>query len=405
MKKTIKDIDLAGKRALVRVDYNVPVDEATGRITDDARIRETLPTLQYLLDAGASIVLLAHFGRPKGKVVEAMRLKTIASYLQELMKRDVHYSTEAVGLEAEAMVKTLAPGQILVLENTRFYPGEESNDPLFAAALATPGYDVYVNDAFGAAHRAHASTEGVARVLKAEGKPCVAGLLMARELEFLGQLLQEPQRPFVAILGGVKVSDKIGVIRNLLPKVDTLIVGGAMGYAFERAQNRPVGTSYFKEEDAPIAAELIELARENGYDFRLPSDFLVADRDAVDAHTEIVPAGMIPLNMMGMDIGPETIATYSGIIENAKTVLWNGPMGRFEVAPFSRGTLEVAKAVARATDKGALTIIGGGDSAAAVKQMDLDDQMSHVSTGGGASLEFLEGQELPGVAVLDNKVS
>jgi len=405
MKKTIRDIDLNGKRVLMRVDYNVPVDEATGKITDDARIRETLPTLQYLLDAGAGIVLLSHFGRPKGKVVESLRLKFIASYLQDLMRRDVHYATTCVGLEAEAQVHSVAPGQILLLENTRFYPGEESNDPMFAAALAAPRYDVYVDDAFGAAHRAHASTEGVARALKAQGIPCVAGLLMARELQFLGQLLDNPQRPFVAILGGVKVSDKIGVIRNLLPKVDTLLVGGAMAYAFESAQGRPVGTSYFKEEDAPIAAELLILAKEKGYDFRLPSDFLVADRDAADAHIEHVPSGMIPLNMMGMDIGQETIANYSQVIEGAKTVLWNGPMGRFEVRPFSRGTLEVAKAVARATDKGALTIIGGGDSAAAVKQMDLDDRMSHVSTGGGASLEFLEGSELPGVAVLDNAVS
>ena len=405
MKKTIKDIDLHGKRAFVRVDYNVPVDEATGRITDDARIRETLPTIQYLLDAGASVVLAAHFGRPKGKIVESLRLKPIATHLQNLMGRDVHYATHTVGLEATAMVRALGPGQILVLENTRFYPGEETNDALFAAALAEPGYDVFVNDAFGAAHRAHASTEGVARIIKSEGKPCVAGLLMARELEFLGQLLQNPARPFVAILGGVKVSDKIGVIRNLLPKVDTLLVGGAMAYAFESARNRPVGTSYFKEEDAPVAGELIELAREKGYDFRLPQDFLVADKDAADARIEHVPEGMIPLNMMGMDIGLETIAAYCAVIEQAKTVLWNGPMGRFEVAPFSRGTLEVAKAVGRATDKGALTIIGGGDSAAAVKQMDLDDRMSHVSTGGGASLEFLEGQELPGVAVLDNKTS
>ena len=405
MKKTIKDIDLHGKRCLVRVDYNVPLDENTGKISDDARIRETLPTIQYLLDAGASVVLMSHFGRPKGQVVEALRLKFVATYLQNMMMRDVHYATQAVGLEATAMVRSLAPGQILLLENTRFYPGEETNDPTFAQALAEPNYDVYVNDAFGAAHRAHASTEGVARVLKQMGHPCVAGLLMARELEFLGQLLHNPERPFVAILGGVKVSDKIGVIRNLLPKVDTLLVGGAMGYAFERAQGRPVGTSYFKEEDAPIAAELIALAKEKGYDFRLPSDFLVADKDAADAHIEHVPAGMIPLNMMGMDIGPETIVGYTAIIEKAKTVLWNGPMGRFEVAPFARGTLEVAKAVARATDKGALTIIGGGDSAAAVKQMGLDDRMSHVSTGGGASLEFLEGGELPGVAVLDDKAS
>jgi phosphoglycerate kinase len=288
------------------------------------------------------------------------------------------------------------------LENTRFEAGEESNDPALAAQLAEFG-EVFVNDAFGAAHRAHASTEGVARVMKSQGKPCVAGLLMARELEFLGQLLQNPPRPFVAILGGVKVSDKIGVIRNLLPQVDTLLVGGAMAYAFEKARGSEVGTSYFKVEDAPTAAELMTLAQEKGYDFRTPKDFLVADRDAEDAQIAYVASGHIPVDKMGMDIGPNTIENYTQVIENAKTILWNGPMGRFEVTPFSQGTLKIAEAVGRATEKGALTIIGGGDSAAAVKQMGLSDQMSHVSTGGGASLEFLEGQELPGVAVLDDK--
>lgn len=402
MKKlTINDLDVAGKKVLVRVDYNVPVSDATGEITDDARIRETLPTLKLLMAKGAAIILMAHFGRPKGKVVESLRLERVADRLQELLVHDVHTARESIGLEVEAMVKDLHPGQILLLENMRFHVEEEANDPAFAAALADLG-EVYVNDAFGAAHRAHASTEGVARVMKSQGKPCAAGLLMARELEFLGQLLDNPARPFVAILGGVKVSDKIGVIRNLLPKVDTLIVGGAMAYAFEMGQGRPVGTSYFKAEDAPTAAELIQLAQDNNYDFKLPQDFLVADRDAEDATVEYVPAGSIPEDKMGMDIGPKTIAEYSAIIENAKTVLWNGPMGRFEVTPFSKGTLAVAQAVAKATANGALTVIGGGDSAAAVKQMGLSDQMSHVSTGGGASLEFLEGQELPGVAVLDD---
>lgn len=402
-KKTVRDIDLAGKKVLMRVDYNVPMDEL-GAITDDARIRETLPTLQFLFDAGAAVILMAHFGRPKGKVVDSLRLAPVARHLQDLLLRDVQISTDCVGLEAEALAKSLAPGQVLLLENVRFYAEEEANDPTFAAKLANLG-DVYVNDAFGAAHRAHASTAGVARVMKSQGKPCVAGLLMARELEFLGQLLEAPARPFVAILGGVKVSDKIGVIRNLLPKVDTLIVGGAMGYAFESAKGHEVGTSFFKAEDAPIAAELMELARENGYDFRLPQDFLVADRDAEDATVEFVPSGGIPADKMGMDIGPKTIAEYTSIIENAKTVLWNGPMGRFEVKPFENGTFEVAKAVGRATEKGALTVIGGGDSAAAVKKMGLSDKMSHVSTGGGASLEFLEGAELPGVAALDPRVS
>lgn len=400
-KQTIHDIDVAGKKVLIRVDYNVPVDES-GHITDDARIRETIPTLQYLLDAGAALILMAHFGRPKGKIVHEMRLGPVGRKLQELLGRDVQTANDTVGIEASALVHALGTGQVLLLENTRFEPGEESNDPALAEQLAAFG-DVFVNDAFGAAHRAHASTEGVARVMKAQGKPTVAGLLMARELEFLGQLLQNPPRPFVAILGGVKVSDKIGVIRNLLPQVDTLLVGGAMAYAFEKARGSEVGTSYFKVEDAPTAAELLTLAKEKGYDFRTPQDFLVADRDAEDAEVAYVASGHIPADRMGMDIGPNTIANYSEVIENAKTVLWNGPMGRFEVTPFSQGTLKIAEAVGRATAKGGMTIIGGGDSAAAVKEMGLSDQMSHVSTGGGASLEFLEGQELPGVAVLDDK--
>ena len=401
-KQTIRDIDVGSQRVLMRVDYNVPVDDE-GHITDDARIRETLPTLQYLFDAGAGVILMAHFGRPKGQVVPELRMEKIGQHLQQLLGRDVQTSSETVGLEASALVKNVAPGTVLLLENTRFHAEEENNAPDFAAKLASYG-DVYVNDAFGTAHRAHASTEGVARAMKAQGKPCVAGLLMARELEFLGPLLGAPNRPFVAILGGVKVSDKIGVIRNLLPKVDTLLVGGAMAYAFEAALGREVGTSYFKKEDAPIAAELMELARQNGYDFRLPQDFIVADRDAPDAQTQIVPAGAIPADKMGMDIGPATVAEYSEVIGKAQTVLWNGPMGRFEVAPFSGGTRAVAGAMAQSTENGALTIIGGGDSAAAAKEFGLSDQMSHVSTGGGASLEFLEGTPLPGVAVLDDTV-
>jgi phosphoglycerate kinase len=400
-KKTIHDIDVAGKKVLVRVDYNVPVNEE-GAITDDARIRETLPTLRELIDKGASLILAAHFGRPKGKVVDSLRLTPVAKRLGELLGKEVALAPDTVGEAVEAQVAALQPGDVLLLENVRFYAEEEKNDPAFAAKLAALA-DVYVNDAFGAAHRAHASTEGVAQVMKSQGKPAVAGLLMARELDYLSPLLGAPERPFVAILGGVKVSDKIGVIRNLLPKVDTLIVGGAMSYAFEKGQGREVGTSYFKEEDAPTAAELLQLAKDNGYDFRLPVDFLVADKDAEDAQVEFVPAGQIPADKMGMDIGPETIKIYSEIIEKAKTVLWNGPMGRFEVSPFSKGTFGVAQAVAKATEAGATTVIGGGDSAAAVKQMGLADKMSHVSTGGGASLEFLEGVELPGVAALDSK--
>ena len=392
---------MQGKRVLMRVDYNVPLDEQLN-ITDDARIRETLPTLRHLIANKAAIVLMAHLGRPKGKVVEEMRLAPAARCLSELLGQDVVTAADCVGPEAVAAAQKLAGGQVLLLENLRFHADEEANDAEFARGLSELG-EVYVNDAFGAAHRAHASTDGVARVMRERGDPCVAGLLMARELDFLGQLLEAPQRPFIAILGGVKVSDKIGVIRNLLKNVDALLIGGAMSYAFVKAQGHEVGTSYFKAEDAPVAAELLELVKENDCDFRLPLDFLVADRDAEDAATAIVAADAIPTDKMGMDIGPATIENYSEVLGKALTVLWNGPMGRFEVSTFANGTRKIAEAVAEATKRNAVTIIGGGDSAAAVKQMGLADQMSHVSTGGGASLEFLEGKELPGVAVLDEK--
>jgi phosphoglycerate kinase len=400
-KKTIRDVDVRGKRVLVRVDYNVPLDEH-GHITDDARIVETLPTLKHLLEREACVVLMAHFGRPKGKVEESMRLTPVAKRLGELLGQQVPLAPATIGEHINAQVDTLRPGQVLLLENLRFHAEEEANDASFAQQLARHG-DIYVNDAFGAAHRAHASTAGVAVAFKAEGKPCVAGLLMARELEYLAPLLQEPTRPFVAILGGSKVSDKIEVIQSLLPKVDTLLIGGAMSFAFFKAQGYEIGRSLFREGDDEEASRILQLAHEKGYDLRLASDVLVADRDAVDATTQVVEANAIPADMMGMDIGTRTRAEYSTVIEQAKTVLWNGPMGRFEVAPFAEGTRVVAQAVGRATQNGATTIIGGGDSAAAVKQMKLADQMSHVSTGGGASLEFLEGKDLPGVAVLDEK--
>jgi phosphoglycerate kinase len=390
-----------GKRVLVRVDYNVPLDDS-GHITDDTRIVETLPTLKYLLDNGASVVLMAHYGRPKGKVVEAMRLTPVARRLEELLGQNVALAPAVVGTETTALVDALAPGEVLLLENLRFHAEEEANDAVFAGQLAQHG-DIYVNDAFGAAHRAHASTAGVAMAFKAAGKPCVAGLLMARELEYLAPLMQHPARPFVAILGGSKVSDKIEVIQNLLPKVDTLLIGGAMSFAFFKAQGYEIGRSLFRDGDDVEASAILRLAREKGYDLRLAPDVLVADRDAEDAHTRIVAANAIPPEMMGMDIGTRTRAEYAAVIEQAKTVLWNGPMGRFEVAPFAAGTRAVAEAVGRATRNGATTIIGGGDSAAAVKQMNLADQMSHVSTGGGASLEFLEGKTLPGVVALDDK--
>ena len=400
-KKTIHDIDVKGKRVLVRVDYNVPLDDNL-QITDDARIRETLPTLRYLLDNGAKVILMAHLGRPKGTVVESMRVAPAARRLHELLGQPVATTTDCIGTEADEAVAKVGEGEVLLLENLRFHAEEEKNDAAFAAQLAKHG-DIYVNDAFGAAHRAHASTDGVAKVVHERGGSCVAGLLMARELDFLGGVIENPQRPFVAILGGVKVSDKIGVIRNLLEKVDTLLVGGAMSYAFVKAQGLEVGTSYFKAEDAPIAGELLQVAKDGGKDFRLPKDVLVADKDAEDAQTEVVAFDKIPAEKMGMDIGPQTIIEYSKVIEGAKTILWNGPMGRFEVTPFENGTRQIAQAMARATQNGATTVIGGGDSAAAAKQFGLNDDMTHISTGGGASLEFLEGLELPGVAALDSK--
>ena len=398
--KTLQDVDVRDKRILARVDYNVPLDD-DGQITDDARIAETIPTLKYLLENGARVVLMAHFGRPKGKVEESMRLTPVAKRLGELLGQDVQLAPDCVG-QADALVDNLPAGAVLLLENLRFHAEEEANDPAFAARLARHG-DIFVNDAFGAAHRAHASTAGVPAILQSQGKPCVAGLLMARELEFLGQLLENPKRPFVAILGGSKVSDKIDVIQNLLPKVDALLVGGAMAYAFAKAQGHEIGKSLFKEGDDIVAKEIIELARDKGYGLRLPVDILIADRDAEDATTRVVNVDAIPADMMGMDIGPRTWEEYSAIVEDAKTVLWNGPMGRFEVSPFVEGTFQVAEAVANATQNGALTIIGGGDSAAAVKKFGLVEEMSHVSTGGGASLEFLEGKVLPGVAALDQK--
>lgn len=400
-KRNLQNVNVNDQRVLMRVDYNVPLDE-NGQITDDARITQTLPTLRYLLDGGASIVLMAHFGRPKGKRVDSMSLKPVAERLSQLLQQDVPLAPDCIGEETNAMVDALKPGEVLLLENLRFHAEEEKNDAEFAAQLARHG-QLFVNDAFGAAHRAHASTEGVTKVLKEQGKPCVAGLLMASELEFLGQLLQNPERPFVAILGGSKVSDKIDVIHNLLPKVNTLLIGGAMSYAFFKAQGHEIGNSLFREGDDEVAADILKLAADNNYDLRLPQDVLVTDRDAENAQTQVVAANAIPAELMGMDIGPRTIAEYSAIVEDAKTVLWNGPMGRFEVSPFAGGTRQVAEAVANATQNGALTVIGGGDSAAAVKQFGLAEEMSHVSTGGGASLEFLEGKVLPGVAALDNE--
>jgi phosphoglycerate kinase len=400
-KLTLNDLPqsaLQGRRVLVRVDYNVPLD-ADGAITDDTRITATLPTLHRLIDGGARVVLLSHFGRPKGKVVPEMSLRPCAARLGELLGRAVAFFEHTVGPEAVAATRALADGDVLLLENTRFLPGEEKNDPDLARQMAELG-EVFVNDAFGAAHRAHASTAGVAEVMKAAGKPVVAGLLMAKELEYLGGALEHPRRPFVAILGGAKISGKIDVITALLPRVDRLLIGGAMANTFFRAMGLQTGTSLVEEDRVEMARGLLQ---SSGDKLALPVDCIVTDRLEAGAERRAVPRDAIPADRLVADIGPETIARYRADLSTAQTVLWNGPMGVFEVPEFADGTRGVAEAVAAATDAGATTIVGGGDSAAAVSELGLESRMSHVSTGGGASLEFLEGKELPGVAVLDER--
>ena len=388
---------LRGQRVLVRVDYNVPFDDA-GVITDDTRIRATLPTLALLRHAGAKIILLSHFGRPKGKPVPSMSLRPVANRLGELLESPASFSDSTVGPEAAAAVSQLQAGQVLLLENTRFLPGEEKNDPALAQEMAELG-DVYVNDAFGAAHRAHASTAGVAEVLRDAGKPAATGLLMQKELDYLGSALASPARPFVAVLGGAKISGKIDVIQQLLPKVDRLLIGGAMANTFFRALGLDTGTSLVEEDRIPMAREVLDRA---GDKLVLPSDCLVAPEVRAGEPTEQVPREQIPASAKVVDIGSESIGAFRDVLHSARTVLWNGPMGVAEIPEFARGTEAVAHALAEATDRGATTIVGGGDSAAAVAALGLADRMSHVSTGGGASLEFLEGKTLPGVAALSD---
>ncbi|HYH82057.1 MAG TPA: phosphoglycerate kinase [Longimicrobium sp.] len=389
---------LRGRRVLVRVDYNVPLD-ADGTITDDTRITATLPTLRHLADAGARIVLLSHFGRPKGKVVPEMSLRPCAARLGELLGREVRFVEQTVGPEAVAATNALEDGGVLLLENTRFLAGEEKNDMDLARQMAELG-DVYVNDAFGAAHRAHSSTAGVAEVMRGEGKPAAAGLLMARELEYLGGALEDPKRPFVAILGGAKISGKIDVINHLLPKVDRLLIGGAMANTFFRAMGLETGKSLVEDDRVEMAKGLVE---GSGDRLTLPVDCIVADRLEAGAAVETVSRDAIPADRLVGDIGPRSMDLFRRELAGARTVLWNGPMGVVELFEFANGTCAVAEAVAAATDAGATTIIGGGDSAAAVTEMGLAERMSHVSTGGGASLEFLEGKELPGVAALSER--
>jgi phosphoglycerate kinase len=396
LKRTVTDLapaELKGKRALVRVDFNVPFDEG-GAVSDDTRIRAAIPTIQLLIKGGARVVLCSHLGRPKGKPNPKYTLAPVARALEALLKKPVRFVGSVVGAEAEAATRALGDGDVLLLENTRFEAGEETNDAALSAAFAKLG-DFYVNDAFGSAHRAHASTEGVAHLLR----PAVAGLLMQKELDYLGEALDKPKRPFVAIMGGSKISGKIDVIEALLPKVDALLVGGAMACTFYKATGLETGTSLVEPDRLELAESLVERA---GSLLILPHDATVAPSIAEGAKAHAVKKESIPAGEAMLDIGPDTAASYARAILSAKTVLWNGPMGVFETPPFDAGTNAVAQAMAQATAKGCTTIVGGGDSAAAVEAAGLASKMSHVSTGGGASLEFLEGKVLPGVAALDD---
>ena len=393
-KKTVKDIDVAGKKVLLRCDFNVPQDKATHAITDDKRIRAALPTIQYLLEQGAAVIACSHLGKPKGEVTPELSLAPVAVRLSELLGKEVIMASDVVGEDATAKAAALQPGQIMLLENTRFEPGETKNDPELAKKMAALA-EVYVSDAFGAVHRAHASTAGVADYL-----PAVSGFLIQKELEIMGGALANPKRPLVAILGGSKVSSKIGVINNLLEIADTIIIGGGMCYTFFKAQGANVEKSLLEEDWIEYAGQMMKKAEEKGVKMLLPVDGMAATEFSPDAEAHLVDGIDIPENMMGMNIGPKTIALYAEAVKDAGTVIWNGPMGVFEFANFAEGTRAVAKALA---ETNAITIVGGGDSAAAVAQLGFADKMTHISTGGGASLEFLEGKELPGVACLLDK--
>lgn len=413
-KLTVKDLDLHGKRVFVRVDYNVPMEEKDGRmvINDDTRIQATLPTLNHLIQGGARIILAAHLGRPDGKREPSMSLRPVAEYLAELLGRPVAFVDDCVGEKAEKTSEALQPGDVLLLENVRYHAAEEANDPEFAAQLARLA-DLYVNDAFGAAHRAHASTAGVAVEIAKKGGQCAAGLLMERELQFLGAELENPARPFVVILGGAKVSDKIKVIDRLLEKADTILIGGAMAYTFKLAKGLKVGKSLVEPDKVDVAQAALDKAAAKGVKFLIPTDNVVAEPVVTDEldkkgrrkikleNHKINSAENIPDDLEGVDIGPESSATFSAEVRAAKTILWNGPMGIFEDPRFAEGTFSVARAVVEATaSNGAKSIIGGGDSVKALNKAGLGDQVTFMSTGGGASLEFLEGRELPGVTAL-----
>lgn len=391
-KKSIRDIDVKGKKVLVRCDFNVPMDDQ-GNITDDKRITAAIPTIKYLLDNNAAVILMSHLGRPKGEFNEKYSLKPVALKLSQLLGFEVKIADDVIGESAKKLCGEVQPGRAVLLENVRFHKEEEKNDEQFAKALASLG-DIYVNDAFGTAHRAHASTEGVSKFL-----PSVCGFLIEKEIKVMGEALSNPEHPFVAILGGAKVSDKIGVIRNLLDKCDTIIIGGAMAYTFAKSMGGNIGTSKVEDDKLELAKELTKEAKAKNVKLMLPLDTAVA-KEFEDVRPEYADAGKIPDDMMGLDIGPKTIEAFSKEIRNAKTIVWNGPMGVFEFKNYETGTIAIAKAVSEAD---AVSIIGGGDSCAAVERSGFADKVTHISTGGGASLEFLEGKTLPGIACLENR--
>jgi len=393
VKKTIKDIDLKGKRVLMRVDFNVPLDDKLN-ITDDIRIRSAVPTIKYAIDKGAKVILMSHLGRPDGKVVDSMRLTPVAKKLEELLGKKVTKTDDCTGDAVKKTVAAMKPGDVVLLENLRFHAEEEKNDPIFAKELASLG-DLFVNDAFGTAHRAHASTEGVTKYL-----PSVAGFLLEKEIQYLGQSVDDPKRPFVAILGGAKVKDKIKVIDNLLNKVDALIIGGGMAYTFLKAKGHTIGNSKLDKDGFDTAKQALDKAAKKNIPILLPIDNVIADKFDANANTKLVGED-IPDGWMGLDIGPETIKLFEDKLKDAKTVIWNGPMGVFEMDKFANGTETIARFLAGL--KGAATIIGGGDTAAAMLKFKVEDKMTHISTGGGASLEYLEGRGLPGIDALQDK--
>ncbi|HEV2653796.1 MAG TPA: phosphoglycerate kinase [Ktedonobacteraceae bacterium] len=395
-KKTIRDIDVTGKRVLVRVDFNVPLD-AERHITDDTRIKAALPTITYLLDAGAAVILMSHLGRPDGQAVEKLRLAPVAQRLSELLGKPVQTASDSIGPEVTAQAKALQPGQVLLLENLRFHKEEEKNNPEFAHQLASLG-DLYVNDAFGTAHRAHASTDGVTHTL-----PGVAGFLLEKEINFLGSALENPKRPLAAIIGGAKVSDKIKVLERLISLSDSILIGGGMANTFLKAEGYEIGDSLFEESKLDVARDLIEKAKQKGSQFLLPGDVVIADRFAADAEHKVVSSNAVPQGWRILDIGPATVASFRQALTNAQTIVWNGTLGVAEFPAFAKGTDAIIEILSERTKAGALTIIGGGDSAASVEQANAANNMTHVSTGGGASLEFLEGRTLPGVAALQDK--